>query len=34
VLEEKELNACVQEEVANMHPVKHANFAENHEIPE
>lgn len=34
VLEEKELNACVQEKVANMHLVNHVNFAENHVIPE
>jgi hypothetical protein len=34
VLEERELNACVQEEVANMHLVNHVNFAENHVIPE
>ena len=34
MLEERELNACVQEKVVNMHLVKHANFAENHVIPE
>lgn len=34
VLEEKEQNACVQEKVANMHPVKHVSIAENHVIPE
>jgi len=33
VSEEKERNACVQEKVANMHLVKHANIAENHVIP-
>ena len=34
VLEEKELNACVQKRVANMHLVNYVNFAENHVTPE
>jgi hypothetical protein len=34
VLEEKELNVCVQVEVANMHLVKHVDTAENHVRPE